>query len=111
MLFAALSHETRLRCLMLLLVHAELCVCELTYALGVAQAHVSRHLAQLRELGVVTDRRDGLWIHYRINAKLPEWAIEVLRNAQRGIADSLPYAADRVALTAMPDRPGLPRCG
>jgi len=44
---------------MLLLQHQELCVCELTYAIGAAQPHISRHLAQLRELGLVSD--EGLY--------------------------------------------------
>jgi DNA-binding transcriptional ArsR family regulator len=47
-LFTVLANETRLRCLSLLATHAALCVCELTHALGVAQPHVSRRLAQLR---------------------------------------------------------------
>ena len=62
-LFAALAHDTRLRCLMLLMKHNELCVCELTYAIGAPQPHISRHLAQLRELTLVSARREGLWIH------------------------------------------------
>ena len=70
-LFAALAHDTRLRCLMLLMSHDELCVCELTHAIGAAQPHISRHLAQLRALGLVFDRREGLWIHYRVNPALP----------------------------------------
>ncbi|MGB5736079.1 MAG: metalloregulator ArsR/SmtB family transcription factor, partial [Thiohalocapsa sp.] len=48
--FSALANDTRLRCLLLLSRHAELCVCELTHALGASQPHISRHLAQLREL-------------------------------------------------------------
>ena len=65
-LFAAMAHETRLRALMLLVGEGELCVCELTHALGLSQPHVSRHLAQLRELGLVRDRREGTWVYYRI---------------------------------------------
>ena len=70
-LFAAMANSTRLRCLLLLLAHEELCVCELTHAIGAAQPNISRHLAQLREAGLVNDRREGLWIHYRINPELP----------------------------------------
>ncbi|BCU06976.1 hypothetical protein Atep_16530 [Allochromatium tepidum] len=68
-LFTALAQDTRLRCLLLLATQGELCVCELTQATGVVQPHVSRHLAQLRELGLVQDRRDGLWVHYRLFLK------------------------------------------
>jgi ArsR family transcriptional regulator len=110
-LFAALANETRLRCLVLLLAHDELCVCEITHALGVAQPRVSRHLAQLRETRLVRDRREGLWIHYRINPELPHWVLAVLRDAAQGIGGSAPYGDDQAALAAMPDRPGMPRCG
>jgi len=109
-LFAALAHDTRLRCLMLLMQHEELCVCELTYALGAAQPHVSRHLAQLRELGLVSDRRDGLWIHYRIHPQLPGWVKAVLQATAAGVEDQNPFTLDERSLGAMPNRPGAPRC-
>ena len=67
--FAALGNDTRLRCLVLLEREGELCVCELTHALGIIQPVVSRHLAVLREAQIVVDRREGVWIHYRINDK------------------------------------------
>ena len=110
-LFSALASDTRLRCLMLLLDNEELCVCEITHAVGIAQPNVSRHLAHLREARLVSDRRDGLWIHYRINPELPDWVLAVLQDTARGVSRSAPYADDRAALAQMPDRPGLPRCG
>jgi ArsR family transcriptional regulator, arsenate/arsenite/antimonite-responsive transcriptional repressor len=108
--FTALSHDTRLRCLMLLWRNQELCVCELTQAIGVSQPHISRHLAQLRELGVVADRRQGLWVHYRINPDLPDWAHAVLRETSRGTADQAPFTDDEQALATMANRPGGARC-
>jgi len=81
-LFSALANEIRLRCLVLLMHHDELCVCEMTHAIGVAQPHISRHLARLRELDMVADRREGLWIHYQINPSIPEWVRGVLRRKQ-----------------------------
>ncbi len=110
MLFNALAHDTRLRCLLLLLAFDELCVCELTHALGAAQPHISRHLGQLREAGLVTDRRSGLWIHYRINPKLPSWALDVLKATAAGNQGQQPFVGDVDALRAMPNRPGAPRC-
>jgi ArsR family transcriptional regulator len=109
-LFAALAHETRLRCLILLMQHQELCVCELTHAIGAAQPHISRHLAQLRESALINDRREGLWIHYRLNPSLPDWVKAVLQEAAAGLRQQDPYAADARALSAMPNRPGAPRC-
>lgn len=109
-LFSALAHDTRLRCL-LLLRHRELCVCELTEAIGAAQPHISRHLARLRELGLVTDRREGLWIHYRINPDLPDWIGDLFRVTSEGLASQLPFAADAAALTRVSEGPGGQRCG
>ena len=109
-LFRSLAHETRLRCLLLLLRYEELCVCELTHAIGAAQPHMSRHLAQLREAGLVSDRREGLWIHYRINPELPAWVTNVLRETAQGVGRVGPFAEDITALKDMPNRPGAPRC-
>ncbi|KAA6184579.1 metalloregulator ArsR/SmtB family transcription factor [Thiohalocapsa marina] len=109
-LFAALSHATRLRTLMLLVEHGELCVCELTHAIGVSQPHLSRHLSQLRELGLVADRRAGLWVYYRVHPDLPGWAQAVLRETHAGLCNSPPFVADFSALSAMPNRPDAPRC-
>jgi ArsR family transcriptional regulator len=108
--FPALAHPTRLRCLLLLLEHGELCVCELTHAIGAAQPTVSRHLAQLREAELVSDRREGQWIHYRINPEAPKWAISVLEQTFKGVSETSPFADDLAALAAMPNRPGAPRC-
>ncbi|WP_416274537.1 metalloregulator ArsR/SmtB family transcription factor [Lamprobacter sp.] len=95
---------------MLLSRHSELCVCELTYAIGVSQPHLSRHLAQLREQGLVVDRRASTWIYYRINPNLPDWAKTLLRNAEVGLTSTAPFIDDSLALSAMPNRPDAPRC-
>lgn len=65
-IFKALSDETRLRILALLLT-GELCVCELMAALELPQSTASRHLAYLRNTGWVLDRRQGVWMFYRLN--------------------------------------------
>jgi DNA-binding transcriptional ArsR family regulator len=88
--FAALAHDTRLRSLMLLQRHGELCVCELTQALGVSQPHISRHLALLRETGLVVDRRVGTWVFYRLNPPLPVWVSRVLAETARGATGQAP---------------------
>lgn len=104
-LFRALADPTRLRSLLLLQSGAELCVCELTYALEESQPKISRHLAQLREAGIVVDRRSGLWIHYRLHPDLPDWARQVIAATARGTSTESPYANDRERLTTMPNRP------
>ena len=65
-LFQALGDPTRLRILGLLLT-GEVCVCHIHESLRIPQPKASRHLAYLRRSGLVTTRRDGLWIHYRLS--------------------------------------------
>jgi len=64
-LFKILSHLARLRILDELR-RDEACVCHLQAVLGRPQAYVSQQLRVLREAGVVTDRRDGLLVYYRL---------------------------------------------
>jgi ArsR family transcriptional regulator len=72
-LFHALSDETRLRIVGMLL-DGEKCVCNLTDALDTGQSRLSFHLKVLKDAGLVTDRRAGRWIHYSLN---PETLVEL----------------------------------
>ncbi|MFW5734185.1 MAG: ArsR/SmtB family transcription factor, partial [Oceanidesulfovibrio sp.] len=60
----ALSEPVRLR-ILLLLEEGELCVCDLMAALEMPQSTVSRHVAQLKNAGLVAGQRCGKWTHYR----------------------------------------------
>jgi ArsR family transcriptional regulator, arsenate/arsenite/antimonite-responsive transcriptional repressor len=73
-----LGDETRLQLVLLLHSQPERCVCELVEALALPQPTVSRHLARLREIGLVLDRRDSQWIYYRLSDRLPLWATDVI---------------------------------
>jgi ArsR family transcriptional regulator, arsenate/arsenite/antimonite-responsive transcriptional repressor len=64
-LFAALADRTRLR-LLNLIAGREVCVCYLVEVLRQGQPKISRHLAYLRKAGVVAARREGKWMHYRL---------------------------------------------
>jgi len=64
-LFAALADRTRLR-LLNLIAGREVCVCYLVEILRQGQPKISRHLAYLRKAGVVAARREGKWMHYRV---------------------------------------------
>lgn len=55
---------------------------------------------------LVSDRKEGLWIYYRINDTLPGWVLEVIHAAARGIEKEEPFSRDAIALVAMPNRPG-----
>ena len=62
----ALSDETRLRILNVLLVR-DCCVCEIMQALDISQSRASRNLGILQDAGFLRERRDGLWIVYSMN--------------------------------------------
>jgi len=82
----ALGDETRLRILKLLL-KRELCVCELEAALNMSQSKVSRHLTVLRSLGLVEDRREGVWIFYSLFKPQNDFersVIQIVRNSLYG---------------------------
>jgi len=108
--FQLLSDETRLRCLLLMQREGELCVCELTHALGAIQPKISRHLAALRDAGVVADRRRGQWVFYRLHPDLPEWASQVIRVTAAEVGEQLPFREDRAVLAKMPNRPDTSCC-
>ena len=65
-LFKALSDETRIRILKVLL-ERECCVCEVMQALDISQSRASRNLGILENAGFINSRRDGLWIVYSID--------------------------------------------
>ena len=65
-LFKALSDPTRLRLVVLLAMHGEVCVCVMAEALDEPDFKISRHLRVLRSCGIVEARRDGTWMHYRL---------------------------------------------
>ncbi len=67
-LFKSLADETRLKILWLLKGQEELCVCDIMRVLGITQSKASRHLRYLFHLGLVSDRREGLWMYYRRSA-------------------------------------------
>src|SRR5262249_31773855 len=64
-LFKALADPTRLR-LINLIAEQEVCVCYFVEVLDAPQPKISRHLAYLRRAGIVSSRRDGKWMHYKL---------------------------------------------
>lgn len=65
-IFKALSEPVRLRIINLLLKKGELCVCDIVDSLEISQSVVSRHLAYLRNTGLVRTHRDGVWVYYQL---------------------------------------------
>ena len=80
-LYKALSDETRLGALALILKHGELCVCYVEAVLEITQSKASRHLRYLKNVGILDDRREGTWVHYRLSrSPTPEAALVVKNN-------------------------------
>jgi ArsR family transcriptional regulator len=95
--FKALSDETRLRILSLL-GEGELCVCDLMEILDLPQSTVSRHLAYLRNADLVEDRRQGVWMYYRLAGGESPLHRDLLALLQVRLAAIPLAAADQVAL-------------
>ncbi|HET8656338.1 MAG TPA: metalloregulator ArsR/SmtB family transcription factor [Longimicrobiaceae bacterium] len=79
--FQALSDETRLR-IMEMLGRGERCVCELQEAVGAYQSRLSFHLRKLKDAGLVSDRKEGRWVYYSLNAEAMEEMREYLEGAK-----------------------------
>lgn len=96
-LFAALADPTRLR--LLNLMHGrEVCVCYFVEILKQSQPKISRHLAYLRKAQIVLARRDGKWMHYRIQRPLDAGAAAVLDATLRSLEADRAMLADRAKL-------------
>lgn len=96
-LFKTLSEPVRLRIIYLLLKEGELCVCDLVETLELSQSVVSRHLAYLRNNGLVSTRREGVWVYYRIVTGCCELLFEHI--SQSGVTNE-EMQADLVRLKA-----------
>jgi ArsR family transcriptional regulator len=80
LMFRAFCDGTRLRILSLLQ-DGDLCVGDIVESLQVPQPKVSRHLGQLRKAGLVTARKEGLWIHYSLATPTTEFHRKLLECA------------------------------
>jgi len=107
-LFKCLADDTRLHLMLMIAREQELCVCELTCALEASQPKISRHLAMLRQCGLLADRRQGQWVYYRLHPNLPLWAKTVLDAALT--AEQIDLALQRQRLDAMTERPQRISC-
>lgn len=109
-LFKCLSDDTRLRCITLLHKEGKLCVCELTTALNLSQPKVSRHLASLRQYGLLLDSREGQWVYYQINPKLANWIFVLLDDALAATEATGLFTNDLQRLQQMENRPEWANC-
>lgn len=83
--FAALADKTRLR-LLNLMRNGEVCVCFFAETLDTNNPKISRHLSYLKRAGLVTARRDGKWMHYKIAEPTDKAAAEVFDATMKMLA-------------------------
>jgi ArsR family transcriptional regulator, arsenate/arsenite/antimonite-responsive transcriptional repressor len=98
--YAALADPTRLRILSLL-GEEEICVCHIHASLDVPQPTASRHLAYLRNAGLVEARREGIWMHYRL-AKIENSVVaQVVKGALHALTHTAISAKDERRLQSV----------
>src|ERR1051326_678498 len=96
-LFKALADRTRLR-LISLIGESEVCVCFLVAILKTSQPKISRHLAYLRRAQIVSARREGKWMHYRLVEPPDEHAARIFREGSASLAEHPELQRDREKL-------------
>ena len=106
-LFKALADHTRLR-LINLIGDDEVCVCFFVEVLKINQPKISRHLAYLRRAGLVSARREGKWIHYRLAEPPDAHAANIFRELRAGLPNDPAMKNDRARLEKICCAPRLP---
>jgi ArsR family transcriptional regulator len=105
--FSALADRTRLR-LLNLMGDDEVCVCFFVEVLDMNQSKVSRHLAYLRKAGIVSVRRQGKWMHYRIITPPNALAAQILGELRVWLSQDTEMRRDRKRLTEVCCAPQSP---
>jgi len=106
-LFKALADQTRLQ-LINLIGDDEVCVCFFVEVLKINQPKISRHLAYLRRAGVVSARREGKWIHYRLVEPPDPHAANIFREVRAALPNDPAMKNDRARLEKICCAPQLP---
>ncbi len=108
-IFKALADETRLR-ILTLLIEGELCVCEIMAALELPQSTVSRHLAYLRNSAWVSDRRQGVWMYYRLNDQAESLIRDMQPLLEKNLANSPAHSLALEKLRTFQKEQNQPMC-
>jgi ArsR family transcriptional regulator, arsenate/arsenite/antimonite-responsive transcriptional repressor len=90
----ALSDETRIRILNLLLVR-ECCVCEVMQVLDISQTRASRNLNLLYDAGFLKLRKEGLWAHYSVKINMHSYLADMLTATQKALTNNNAAAIDK----------------
>ncbi len=104
---SALSDTTRVRILMALQScepccdsgARELCACQIVYLIGLAQSTVSKHISILKQAGLVTSRKCGRWIYFKLAVDdAPQLVRDTIDWLSRNLANDKQIVADRTRL-------------
>ncbi len=94
----AVADRSRVRILKLL-EPGELCVCQITAVLALAPATISKHLSVLKSAGLVFQRKQGRWVHYRLaDRAVNPYALAMLIMIQERVGDDPALNEDRARL-------------
>lgn len=92
-IFKALAEESRLR-IIAILMHNEMCVCEIEECLKMTQSNASRHLTALKNSGIVDSYKQAQWAYYKISDKFKEENKDLWHYITQRIQESSSYQAD-----------------
>jgi len=101
------AHPARLRILAMLR-DGDLCVCQVTAILGLAASTVSGHLADLRRSGVLTERKEGRWVHYELTSQPP--LARLIDDLLAAVEDDPQISDDRQLVQALRQVPNEVLC-
>ena len=90
----ALADENRIRILCLLKNKKDLCVCEITDIIGLAQPTISSHLKLLENAGLIESFKDGLWVNYNINSFLDSFSAEFIEDLYKNLKNDMQIKID-----------------
>jgi len=76
---SSINDETRVKILKFIVLHNEVCVCDIENALDMIQSRISRHLKILKEAGFLSLQRRGKWAYYSIDKKLNSFQEDILK--------------------------------
>ena len=96
--FKALSDETRLRILNILL-EQECCVCEVMQALNISQTRASRNLSALYDAGFLKLSKEGLWSLYSIDMEgMKDYLPDLVKAVTKALEGNMVVTQDRERL-------------
>jgi ArsR family transcriptional regulator, arsenate/arsenite/antimonite-responsive transcriptional repressor len=91
----ATADESRIRILCLLKNKKDLCVCEITEIIGLAQPTISSHLKLLENAGLIESYKDGLWVNYNISTSLDTFSSKFIEMLYKNLINDRQIKADK----------------